>query len=61
MAFINKFDDPEEYEDMPDFDDIIEELWDTTYGGGFKEKFEEYVLGNVSVEVFKKGRWVSKN
>lgn len=60
VAFIRKFADPCEFDDIPDEDEIIDELWETTYDGGFKEVACKYGIGTTTMQVWKKGKWVSK-
>ncbi len=60
-AFIAMFADPEEFDEFSDDDELDEDLlWETTYDGGFKDIVCEYGLGNVMMQVWKKGKWVIK-
>ena len=58
-AFIRRFGDPEEY-DLPEMEEMNLNPWEITYEGGFYDFFQKTGIGCVSMQVWKKGKWVSK-
>jgi len=58
-AFIRKFGDPDEY-DLPETEDLGDDLWSVTYEGGFYETFQRIGIGSVFTRIWKKGKWVNK-
>ncbi len=59
-AFICKFADPYEFDDMPDEDEVADLLWWTTCDGGFQSMECEYGVGTITMHIWKKGKWVRK-
>lgn len=58
-AFLTKF-APDEFDDLPEYDDYEEDLWAISYNGGIKDMMFSYGVGSVSTEIWKKDKWVSK-
>ena len=58
-AFIRRFGDPDDY-DLPEMEDLGDDLWSVTYEGGFYEMLQKTGIGEVFTRVWKKGNWVSK-
>jgi len=57
-AFLLRF-APDEFDDLPEYDDYSEDLWFISCDGGLKDMVFSYGIGTVSKEVWKKDKWVS--
>ena len=58
-AFLIKF-APDEFDDLPEYEDYEEDLFAISYDGGMKDMMFSYGIGFVSTEIWKKDKWVSR-
>lgn len=57
LAFIRRFCDPEDFDDISDNDEVGEDAWDMTYEGDVLDFVVENGTQPIVMEVWKDGRW----
>lgn len=59
-AFIRRFGNPEEFEDFIAEENLCEQAWDLTWGGGVLDFVVENGTQPIVMEVWKDGKWVQR-
>lgn len=57
-AFIRRFGDPDEFEDLVDEDELGDEAWEVTYEGGVLDFVVDNGTQPIVMEVWQDGQWV---
>lgn len=59
-AFIRRFGDPEEFDDLMDEGDLCEEAWDLSWGGGVLDFVVDNGTQPIIMEVWQNGKWIQQ-
>ena len=58
-AFIRRFCDEDEFEDLKDLEDVFDEAWDLSCCGGVLDFVMENGTQPIVMEIWKDGKWIA--